>query len=263
VSFKAVQRGLLLSLTIAVCFLRYGLLRLSLALRGRVITPADRAAWMQQCNRLVVRAMGIRCVVEGAIPEHPTLIAANHLSYLDIVIASAAIPCAFVAKHEIAEWPIFGPLGTIGGSIFIDRASRVSAWDAVDRMARRLSDGVPVLFFPEGTSTDGSEVIRFHSTLFAPAIERALPVTPLAIFYVPNASRSKPPAVESKLKEKDLCWYGDDLFFPHLLRVLGVDGFTAVLRFGQPEHFADRQVAAWRTHDAVAQLRMPSGTAKS
>ena len=262
-SLKAVQRGLLLCLTIVVSFLRYGLLRLAVAFKGRSVMPYERAIWMQQSNRLVIQAMGIRLRVEGPVPRHPTLIAANHLSYLDIVIASAAIPCAFVAKHEIAEWPIFGSLGTLGGSIFIDRASRVSAWDAVDRMAQRLSDGIPVLFFPEGTSTDGSEVIRFHSTLFAPAVELAIQVTPLAIFYVPDNSKSTQAQKGSGLKEKDLCWYGDDLFFPHLLRVLGVEGFTAVLRFGQPELFADRQTAAWRTHDAVAQLRNDSTAKKS
>jgi len=224
------------------------------ALQGRTVTPRERAAWMQQCNRLVIASMGIRCRVEGTLPQDATLIAANHLSYLDIVIASAAIPCAFVAKHEIAGWPVFGSLGTLGGTIFLDRASRISAWDAVDRMAQRLSQRVPVLFFPEGTSTDGSEVIRFHSTLFEPAIELGLPVTPLAIFYLPH-DRNSSTRKGSELQEKDLCWYGDDLFFPHLLRVLGVEGFTATLRFGQPEHFADRQTAAWRTHDAVATLR--------
>ncbi len=261
-SLKAVQRGLLLVLTIVISFLRYGLLRLALAFQRRTVTPQDRAVWMQQCNRLVIRAMGIRCIVEGPVPESPTLIASNHLSYLDIVIASAAIPCAFVAKHEIADWPIFGSLGTLGGSIFIDRASRVSAWDTVDRMSMRLLDGVPVLFFPEGTSTDGSEVIRFHSTLFEPAIELGIAVTPLAIFYLPNKPKSSAQEA-SELEEKDLCWYGDDLFFPHLLRVLGVDGFTAVVRFGEPEHFADRQTAAWRSHDAVAQLRIQSAAQKS
>ena len=254
-SLRAAQRGLVLILAIIICFLRYGLLRLAVALRGRTITPLDRAAWMQRSNRLVIAAMGIRCHVEGPVPTRPTLIAANHLSYLDIVIASAAIPCAFVAKHEIASWPVFGRLGTLGGTIFLDRASRISAWDAVDRMAERLSDGVPVLFFPEGTSTDGSEVIRFHSTLFASAIELGLPVTPLAIFYAPKGSQITEAGQGSGIKEKDLCWFGDDLFYPHLLRVLGVNGFTAVVRFGEPELFVDRQAAAWRTHDAVAQLR--------
>jgi 1-acyl-sn-glycerol-3-phosphate acyltransferase len=250
---------MMLILTIAVAFLRYGLLRLSMAFQRRAITPQDRAAWMQQCNRLAVRAMGIRYRVEGLPPTSPTLIAGNHLSYLDIVIASAAVSCAFVSKHEIAGWPVFGKMGTIGGSIFLDRTSRKSAWETVDRMAERLGSGVPVLFFPEGTSTDGSEVIRFHSTLFAAAIETELPVTPLAIFYVPNKTGSSTGSSRagkgSELEESDLCWYGDDLFFPHLLRLLGVEGFTAVLRFGSPEYFVDRQVAAWRTQDAVAQLR--------
>ena len=115
-------------------------------------------------------------------------------------------------------------------------------------MAARLANGVPVLLFPEGTSTDGSEVTRFHSTLFAPAVEARLPVTPAAIFYQPSRS-------ETGIEERDICWFGDASFLPHLLRVLGITGFTAIVRFGVPEVFPDRQTAAWRTHDAVAQLR--------
>ena len=190
--------------------------------------------------------MGIRWRVEGALPSASTLVVANHLSYLDIVIASVAVPCAFVAKKEIADWPVFGPLGTIGGTIFLDRASRASAWATVDVMAERLADQVPVLFFPEGTSTDGGQVTRFHSTLFASAVEGGLPVTPAAIFYEPHAEN---------ITERDVCWFGDDAFLPHLLQVLALRDFTAVMSFGTPEIYPDRRTAAWRSHDAVECLR--------
>jgi lyso-ornithine lipid O-acyltransferase len=200
---------------------------------------------MHFCARVVLSAMGVHYRVEGQPPAGSTLIAANHLSYLDIAIASAALPCAFVAKREIGSWLFFGPLSKMGGAIFVDRGSRVDAWETADEMVLRLAEGVPVILFPEGTSTDGSEVIRFHSTLFAPAVESRLPVTPAAIYYEMSGAGS----------ERDLCWFGDETFLPHLLRVLEVDRFTAVVRFGTLEVFPDRQTAAWRSHDAVAAMR--------
>jgi lyso-ornithine lipid O-acyltransferase len=246
VSWRAAPRGLVLVLSLCFCFLRFHCVRLCAALRGRSVTPMQRAQWMHFCGRVVLSAMGIRYRVEGELPVGATVIVANHLSYLDIAICSAAAPSLFVAKQEIGAWPFFGILSKLGGTIFLDRESRASAWDAADVMAERLAAGVPVLFFPEGTSTDGSEVIRFHSTLFAPAVEAGLTVTPAAIFYEPHS-----PGV----MERDICWFGDESFLPHLLQVLGLDNFTAVVRFGTPEIFPDRRTAAYRSHDAVAALR--------
>jgi 1-acyl-sn-glycerol-3-phosphate acyltransferase len=126
---------------------------------------------MHFCGRIVLAALGIRYRVEGAPPAGSTLVAANHLSYLDIVIVSAAMPAAFVAKQEIGSWPFFGPLSKMGGAIFVDRVQprqRLGDGGRNDPAPRR---NVPVVLFPEGTSTDGSEVLRFHSTLFAPAVE--------------------------------------------------------------------------------------------
>jgi 1-acyl-sn-glycerol-3-phosphate acyltransferase len=200
---------------------------------------------MHFTGRIVLAALDIHYRVEGQLPAGSKLIVANHLSYLDIVIASAALPCAFVAKQEIGNWPCFGPLSKMGGAIFVDRSNRASSWETADEMAARLADSVPVVLFPEGTSTDGSEVIRFHSTLFAAAVEGRLPVIPAAVFY----------EISGTATERDLCWFGDESFLPHLLEVLKITGFTAVIRFGEPEIFPDRQSAAWRSHDAVAWMR--------
>lgn len=253
-SWRAAYRGIILVLSLLFCYLRFGWVRMWSGLRGRPVSPMQRAEWMHFCGRIVLAAIGIRYRVEGELPTGATLIVANHLSYLDIAICSAAVPSAFVAKHEIAEWPGFGRLARLGGTIFVDRVSRISAWEVADRMGLRLAERVPVLLFPEGTSTDGSEVIRFHPTLFAPAVEGGLTVTPAAIFYEPH---------EAGKEERDLCWFGDELFFPHLLRVLGVAGFNAVVRFGIPEVYPDRKTAAWRSHDAVAHMREQSTESRS
>ena len=245
-TWKAAWRGVILIVSIAFCFLRFALIFLRAALRGRGVLPHERAEWMHHCGRTFLHAMGIRFRIEGNPPAGKVVVVANHLSYLDIVIAGAAMPCSFVAKQEIASWPAFGSLARMGRTIFLDRASRASAWDAADRMVERLAQGVPVLFFPEGTSTDGSELLRFHSTLFAAAIETGSSVVPTAIFYEPHGAG---------LNERTLCWYGDDAFLPHLIKVLGGNDFTAVIRFGAPERYPDRRTAAWRSHDAIESLR--------
>ena len=241
----AAWRGFLLVASLLFCALRFAVLSLRQLLSGSSVTPLQRAEWMHFCGRIILASLGVHYRVEGIPPTGSTLIAANHLSYLDIVIVSAALPAAFVAKHEIGDWAFFGPLSKMGGAIFVDRASRASAWETAEEMAQRLDANVPVVLFPEGTSTDGSDVLRFHSTLFAPAVEAALPVVPAAVFYERAGAGA----------ERDLCWFGDEAFLPHLLRVLRVEGFTAVVRFGTPEIYPDRQTAAWRSHDAVSAMR--------
>jgi 1-acyl-sn-glycerol-3-phosphate acyltransferase len=245
VNWRAAWRGFLLVASLLFCALRFQTVTFAAFLRGRRVTSRQRAEWMHFCGRIGLAAMGIHYRVEGDVPTGSTLIVANHLSYLDIVIASVALPCAFVAKEEIGSWPFFGPLSKMGGAIFVDRSSRASAWEAADEMVLRLGTGVPVVLFPEGTSTDGSEVMRFHSTLFAPAVEGRLPVAPAAIFYERSGAGT----------ERDLCWFGDETFLPHLLRVLEVDDFMAVIRFGAPEVFPDRGTAAWRSHEAITAMR--------
>ena len=81
------------------------------------------------------------------------------------------MPCFFVAKMEIGGWPFFGKAARSGGTIFVDRSSLASAMSVAEQMTERLKlpIPVPVLLFPEGTSTDGSQVLRFHSRLIDPA----------------------------------------------------------------------------------------------
>ena len=251
-NLRAAWRGVILIGSIGFCFLRFVPILLRAVLTGRDVLPGERADWMHRCGRTMLRAMGIRFRIEGQVPSETVVVVANHLSYLDIVIAASAMPCAFVAKEEIALWPAFGSLARMGQTIFLNRASRASAWEAADRMVERLQRGVSTLFFPEGTSTDGSELARFHSTLFAAAIETGCRVVPAAIFYEPHGAG---------MAEREVCWYGDDAFLPHLVKVLGLSQFTAVLRFGAPESYPDRRTAAWRSHDAVERLRRQGSAA--
>ena len=238
-SFRAIRRAVALGLALALCVLRFWLGRL----RGPY-TLERRALWLQQAARGILAGLGIHYRVEGRPPTHG-LVVSNHLSYLDILILSAAMRCFFVAKAEIRGWPYFGKAARTGGTIFIDRSSLASAERVSAIIAERLELPVPVLFFPEGTSTDGSSLLRFHSRLFEPAIVAGAPVTAAAVRYV----------LEDGVEERELCWFGDAAFLPHLWKALGAAGFTAEVQFGEPRVYPDRRAAADETHAEITAMR--------
>jgi 1-acyl-sn-glycerol-3-phosphate acyltransferase len=239
VNLRAARRAVALGAILALSFLRFWLARM----RGP-LSMQSRALWVQQSCRQVLVSLGIEFHVEGSAPTRG-LVVSNHLSYLDVLILSAAMPCFFVAKTEIDRWPFFGWAGRTGGTIFLNRSSMASANSVAREIGERLKMPVPVLLFPEGTSTDGSHVLRFHARLIAPAVAAGAPITAAAIRYV---------AVDGT-PERELCWFGDALFLPHLLKTLGTAGFSAMVSFGPPRPHPDSRVAASHTHAEIVALR--------
>lgn len=238
-NWRAARRAVALGSALAASAVRYWLLRLH-----GPLTLEQRAVWLQSMANAFLNALGIHCRVHGKPPIRG-LVVANHLSYLDAAIFSANVPCFFVAKFEIGRWPFFGSAARASGSIFIDRSSRASAVEALRQIADRLKHSIPVLFFPEGTSTDGSQVLQFHPTLFEPAIAAGIPVTSAAVRYV----------FESGRPERDLCWFGEDAFLPHIWKALGAEGFFAEVQFGEPHIYSDRRSAARSTHAEISAVR--------
>lgn len=238
---RRLRRAVALAIELVLCIFRFWLLRLE-----GPRTLERRALWMQQCARRVLKRMDIAYSVKGDPAPHG-LVVANHLSYLDIAVLSAVMPCFFVAKMEIGSWPFFGTAARSGGTIFVDRGSLESARSVAEQMKQRLMlpIAVPVLLFPEGTSTDGSSVLRFHSRLIDPATSLGVPITTAAIRYT----------IHDGTPERELCWYGDETFVHHLWKALGVSGFEAEVQFGEPRVYADRRVAARATHDEIAAVR--------
>ncbi|MGA2672716.1 MAG: 1-acyl-sn-glycerol-3-phosphate acyltransferase [Terracidiphilus sp.] len=240
-SLRALRRAVALASALVLCILRFWLLRL----RGPV-TLERRALWVQASARGILTGLGIQYRVTGEPPTHG-LVVCNHLSYIDILVLSSAMPCFFVAKIEIGGWPFFGKAARTGGTIFVDRSSLASAMSVAEQMTERLKMPipVPVLLFPEGTSTDGSQVIRFHSRLIDPATSLGVPITTAAIRYV----------IDGGVAEQELCWFGDVEFLPHLWKVLDTPGFFAEVQFGEPRIYSDRRTAADETHAEIEAMR--------
>jgi 1-acyl-sn-glycerol-3-phosphate acyltransferase len=239
VNLRRCWRAVTLAVALTVCLLRLGLVRL----RGP-LSPESRASWLQFAGRTVLASLGITYSLTGEPPTRGLLVS-NHLSYLDILIYTAVMPCVMVSKIEIASWPYFGMTARAGGTIFIDRSSRASTISVARQISDRLALPIPILLFPEGTSSDGSQVLPFHNSLFEPAIAAQAPVTAAAVRYV----------IEGDVAEKELCWYDDMLFLSHLWKALGTPGFAAEVHFGEPHIYPNRRSAAQATHTEVATLR--------
>lgn len=238
-SFLAFRRAVALGFALALSIVRFWILRL----RGP-LTLEKRALWVQQTCLGILKGVGIHYRVDGTPPTHG-LVVANHLSYIDILVLSAAMPCFFVAKVEIGGWPFFGKAARLGGTIFLDRSSLASANSVASQMTERLKLPMPLLLFPEGTSTDGSQLLRFHSRLIDPATSAGVPITTASVRYV----------IDGGVEEKELCWYGDMLFLPHLLKTLRTPGFSGEVTFGEPRIYTDRRTAANETFEEITAMR--------
>lgn len=151
---------------------------------GRTHQRALKACW----SRRLLAIVGLRLDVVGE-PAPGALIVANHVSWYDIFALNAARPAAFVAKSEIAAWPLVGWLCRQADTVFIERGNHRHAQHVAHDMARRLAAGESVAFFPEGTTTEGERLLPFHAALFQPAIAAGVPVQPVAIRYRDAAGR--------------------------------------------------------------------------
>src|SRR3954467_8707029 len=141
-----------------------------LVLFPRMDTQAQQARVQAWAHRML-QLLGIQLRLHGKPPLHgPLLLAANHISWLDILVMHAARHCRFVSKSEVRGWPLVGTLATGGGTLYIERASRRDAMRVVHQMAASLQDGDIVAVFPEGTTSDGAGVLPFHANLLQAAL---------------------------------------------------------------------------------------------
>lgn len=150
-----------------------------------------RHSWSQE----LLRYFGFRLQIEGSLPVRAGLIAANHVSWIDIFAVNALTPVAFVSKDDVVHWPIIGTLARHNETIFLQRGSRGHAHTIGRAMASRLESGNWLAVFPEGTTTDGTHLHPFHGALLQPAIDAGVPVTPVALRYEDiNGKPSRLPA---------------------------------------------------------------------
>ena len=165
-----------------------------------------------------LRIVGLEVAVEGTPPRGGALVVANHVSYLDPLAIAAVVPCVPVGKAEVARWPVLGAVGEATGVLFVAREDRDSRFGVVRAAEGVLGAGLPVLNFPEGTTTAGDRVLPLRPGLFGSAMRLGIPVAPVAVRYDPP----------------DLAWFGDATFLPHLARLLARRSARVRVAFGAP-----------------------------
>lgn len=209
-------------------------------------------------HRFVLRTIGMRVIVHGTpAASRPLLLISNHSTYLDIPVLGSVVPLIFIAKSEIAGWPVFGMLAKLQRSIFVDRAKRHATGEINKRIAKHLSDGDPVVLFGEGTSNDGNRMLPFRSALIG-AIRTALDengsafVQPISVAYtkyqgLPMGRQFRPLAA----------WYGDMDMLAHLKRVLREGVIDVAVTFGPPQAIGqeiDRKLLARSAEESVRRM---------
>jgi 1-acyl-sn-glycerol-3-phosphate acyltransferase len=201
-------------------------------LAGMAIGGRAAGALTVPWHRFALKLMGVRVTVTGT-PDagRPLLLLSNHVSWLDIPVLASLGPVSFVAKKEVATWPLFGWLARLQRSVFVDRERRRATGDQADELAGRLSAGDIVVLFAEGTSSDGNRVLPFRSALVGAAQRAAgggeAAVQPVAIAYprmlgLPIGRRHRP----------RIAWYGGMDLLPHLGNVLSLGGIDVHVVFG-------------------------------
>jgi 1-acyl-sn-glycerol-3-phosphate acyltransferase len=183
-------------------------------------------AWM----RGLLRILNVNLRVRGNIQPGAALYCANHVSWLDIPCLRAIVDAAFVAKSEVRRWPLVGGLAARAGTLFLRRGNHGTTSRIAERMTWLLAAGRTVIIFPEGTSTDGSSVLRFHARLFQAATRIDGHVQAVAIRY-PRGKGIHP----------GIPFIGDDDLASHLWRLLGEESIEAELHFCTPLATAGRE----------------------
>lgn len=207
---------------------------------GKMLIRGDRKTRLRfftenvsKWAKRAIAAMNFEIEVIGLDPklmaEKNFLLVGNHMSYIDILVTSSVLPSVFVTSVDMGETPLLGPLAEMGGSIFVERRHRGKIENDMGVMAQTLRDGFNVMIYPEGTSTNGQQILPFKKSLLMSAVQAGKDILPVCLKYVEIDGEPFGPANADKV-----CWYGDMTFAPHFLGVMGVKKAKVQLHFLEP-----------------------------
>jgi 1-acyl-sn-glycerol-3-phosphate acyltransferase len=246
---------------IALAFLALTLVLLPFQLIGLAFDSRLQRAIPHLYHRALCALIGVRIREVGTrSTASPVLILSNHTSWLDICVITALAPVVFVAKSEVAGWPLLGWLAKLQRTIFINRQARHRTGAATREIAGRLLSGDAVVLFAEGTSSDGVRVLPFRSALVG-AVHHALgngthhtsiTVQPMSLAYVGFGGVPMGRALRERV-----AWYGDADLIPHLLRVLASGAIDATVSWGEAKSYdmsADRKAITREAEKSVRRM---------
>ena len=244
---------------IALAFAALTLVLLPFQLIGIVFDWRLQRSIPHLYHRIMCALIGVRIRETGQrSQDSPLLILSNHVSWLDVLVITALAPVVFVAKSEVAKWPVFGWLAKLQRTIFINRQARHKTGAATREIADRMLGGDAVVLFAEGTSSDGVRILPFRSALIG-AVHHALgdsthhthvTVQPMSLAYVGFGGLPMGRALRDRV-----AWYGDMDLIPHLLHLVSSGAVDVTVSWGEAIAYdmsADRKAI---TRDAETSVR--------
>jgi len=220
---------------------------------GRPQTRVQRAQWLHRFCARAMKRLGVKVDVVGRPPGKGAVIS-NHLSYVDIVTIASLHRVVFCSKAEIEHVPVLGWMTTMAGTVYVERGRGGSALKASVGMKKAAEAGLPVVFFPEGTTSNGSGLLKFHSGLLAQAMQSKEPITAAFIKFYLDEDNGPDVSIAD-----DVCYWGDRSMLAHIFKFLGLRGVRVEVRFAEePIRFSSdllhRKAAAAEAEIAVAEL---------
>ena len=221
-----------------------------IVLRGRA-----RAATVRALARALLTALGARLVLRGRLPRGGSLLVANHVSWLDVVVLAAVAPTRLVAKSDVRGWPGLGALAAASGTIFVDRARPKALPVTVAEVAGALRAGTSVTVFPEGTTYCGADQGPFRPAMFQAAVDTGAPVVPMTVSYQAGGQETRATA-----------FLGDDTLWSSVRRVCALRDVTVTLVSSpalHPAPGADRRLLARAAQSSVRLTALPTPASDS
>lgn len=213
------------------------------------LSQAQRQIRVQVWSLRMLSCLGITLRIAGRpVQSGPALLVANHISWLDITSLHATRFCRFVSKADVRHWPVIGALAAGVGTLFIERESRRDAMRVVHHMADSLRSGEVLAVFPEGTTSNGLDLLPFHANLIQAAVSADAPVQPVGLKFEDRVTGERSLAP---------CYINDDTLLGSVWRTLCTPGIVVVVTFGESQTARGRDRRAWAAalRDEVMRLR--------
>ena len=203
--------------------------------RGPVARIGSLASWLW--SRSLCRILGIEVLASGRPEGDPFVVAANHVSYIDILVLGSLYRSQFVAKDEIRGWPVFGWVSRAAGTLYVNRDNPRDAVRVIRSIRHHLANGVAITLFPEGGTSAGEEVRPFLPTLLEPAAGAGVPCYAASLSYETPDSHVAP--------GDTICWHDGSNFVKHFLGIMHVKKIEARVSFSErPVRSSDRKELA-------------------
>ena len=225
----------------------YGVLRL-------LKKPVDNWRNKSLCiwGKMAAKSLSIDVNVVGDPPEPPFFLVCNHLSYVDIIVLFSCLNTTFVAKSEVADWPVIGFIARSIGVVFIDRTRRADVARVNEEISHSVTDNRGLTLFPEGTTSPGSKVLQFRAALLDYPARSALGAHYCALSYSTADENGNDQAYEI------VSWWGVSELHTHLIRLAKERSIKATIAFGDnviKEN--NRKILAKKLHSKVSEIFTP------